>query len=153
MVFRSCVYPVGMVNWSEVSAIATAIYGGATLAFVVQIWRDRVQREQHFAAEAAQRKLDELRTALYDAVGYWEGRKHKSGDSLIDATQASRAFEAVTRLEGQLRLNGYEAESQNLGFAVRANLMNVDQQLQIIGTVLGLFAMEYRQVNAVGFKR
>jgi len=52
-----------VIDWSEVSAIATGIYGGATLLLVVQIWRDRVQRDRHFDAEAARRKLDELRQA------------------------------------------------------------------------------------------
>jgi len=35
-----------VIDWSEVSAIATVIYGGATLLLVVQIWRDRVQRDR-----------------------------------------------------------------------------------------------------------
>ena len=78
-------------------------------------------------------------------------RKHKSGDSLIDATQASRAFEALTRLEGELRLNGFVAQSHDLGFAVRINLANVDEQLEHIGVILGLVAKEYHQGGAVDF--
>ena len=53
-------------DWSEVSAIATVIYGGATLLLVIQIWRDRVQRDRHFRAEADNRKLNELHSAFYD---------------------------------------------------------------------------------------
>jgi hypothetical protein len=54
-----------------VTAIATAIYGLATLLLVIQIWRDRVQRERHYTEEGKQRKLIELRSAFYEAWGYW----------------------------------------------------------------------------------
>jgi hypothetical protein len=139
-----------VIDWSEVSAIATVIYGGATLALVFQIWRDRVQRDRHFDADEARRKLDELRTAFYDACGYWLGHVHRGGDSIVDAAQAGRVFEAVTRLEGQLRLNGYVDDSKDLGRTVRTNILGVDDQLEKIGVVLGLFATEYSQARAAG---
>jgi hypothetical protein len=131
-----------VMDWSEVSAIATGIYGAATLALVFQIWRDRVQRERHFETDAAQRKLDELRSAFYDAVGYWQGHEHRSGDSPTDALQAGRVFEALTRLECLLRLNGYKDEARNLGFGVR-KLKEVPERLEHIGTTLGLFDSDY----------
>jgi hypothetical protein len=136
-----------VVNWSEVSAIATAIYGGATLAFVYQIWRDRVQRDRHFNAEAHQRKLNELRTAFYDAVGYWAGHTNRSVHE-VDAVQAGKVFEALTRLECQLRLNGYKDEARDLGFGVR-KLLGVAERLDQIGTKLGLFDFEYHPVGLI----
>jgi hypothetical protein len=139
-----------VIDWSEVSSIATVIYGGATLLLVIQIWRDRVQRDRHFEAEAVGRKLDELRTSFFDACGYWLGHVHRGGNSIVDAAQAGKVFEALTRLEGQLRLNGYVSESQNLGRTVRTNILGVDDHLEKIGVVLGLRATEYSQARAVG---
>jgi hypothetical protein len=141
-------------NWSEVSAIATGIYGLAMLAFVFQTWRDRVQRERHFKEETANRKLDALRSAFYDAIGYWTGHKpeNRSGETEIDAAQSGRVFEALTRLECQLVLNDYKSEAQNLGFAVRT-MEGVDEQLAHVGVALGLFPPQYSKVSAVGFKR
>jgi hypothetical protein len=141
-----------VIDWSEVSAIATVVYGAATLLLVVQIWRDRVQRDRHFEAEAASCKLDDLRRAFYDAVGYWAGHRNRSGESVVDASQAGRVFEALTRLECQLVLNDYTTEAHDLGLAVRT-MEGVDEQFGRIGVALGLFPKEYRQFLAVGFNR
>jgi hypothetical protein len=143
-----------VIDWSEVSAIATVIYGAATLALVIQIWRDRVQRGRHFETDAAQQRLNELRSAFYDAVGYWAGHKpeNRSGDSPLDAAQSSKVFEALTRLEGQLRLNGFDDQAHDLGFAVRT-ITGVDEQLEQIGVTLGLFTSRYFQARAVALKK
>lgn len=139
-----------VIDWSEVSAIATVIYGGATLLLVVQIWRDRVQRDRHFEAEAAHRRQDELRSAFYDAVGYWAGHTNRSAHD-VDAAQTGKVFEALTRLECQLRLNGYNDEARDLGFGVR-KLVGVAERLEQIGTRLGLFDSEYHPVGLLNPK-
>ena len=139
-----------VIDWSEVSAIATVIYGGATLLLVVQIWRDRVQRDRHFEAEAAHRKLNDLRSAFYDAVGYWVGHINRSVHD-TDALQVGKVFEALTRLECQLRMNGYKAEATDLGFGVR-KLAGVSERLERIGTTLGLFDAEYHPIGVINPK-
>ena len=139
-------------DWSEAAAIAAWVYGGATLLLVVQLWRDRVQRDKQFHVETVSRRLQDLRGAFYDAWGYWEGHKHKSGDSKVDASQAGRVFEAFIRLECQLGLNDYKTEAYNLGFAIRT-LRGVDEQLARVGVALDLFPPQYRQASAVVFDR
>jgi hypothetical protein len=139
-----------VIDWVEISAIATVVYGAGTLLLVIQIWRDRVQRDRHFRKEVVHRKLDNLHSAFYDACGYWEGHKQRSGDSVVDASQAGRVFEALTRLECQLRLNDYKKEAHDLGLAVRS-FSGVETQLGLVGVALGLFPPEYRSVRAVGF--
>lgn len=141
------------IDMNSVTAIATSAYGLATLLLVIQIWRDRVQRERHFSEEASNRKLNELRSAFYDAWGYWEGHRSRSGNSTVDASQAGRVFEAFIRLECQLRLNGFKPQAHRLGFAIRANIHSVDESLAEIGVALGLTAPEYRQFTALGFNR
>ena len=140
-------------NWNEVSAVATVVYGLATLLLVIQIWRDRVQRDRHFQEAEDNRKINDLRTAFYDSVGNWEGHKpeNRSGDSPIDAAHASKVWESLTRLECQLRLNGYKKEANDLGFAART-LDEVDKQLDQIGIALGLFTPQYSKASAVSFK-
>jgi len=133
-----------------ITAIATSVYGLATFGLVIQIWWDRRQRERHFREEAENRKLNELRGAFYEAWGYWEGLGHTPNKS--DAAQAGKIFEATVRLECQLRLNGYKTEANNLGFAVRASLTQVGEQLSKVGVALGLFPPEYRQATAVGLQ-
>jgi hypothetical protein len=140
-------------DWSEVSAIATAIYGAATLLLVIQIWRDRVQRGKHFETDVRNRKLNDLHSAFYESVGYWLGHKpeNRSGSTTLGAEHSSRVFEALTRLECQLRLNGYKDEALNLGSAVRT-LDGVDDQLSQIGIKLGLFAQKYHRTQATAFR-
>jgi hypothetical protein len=132
-----------------VTAIATSVYGLATLLLVFQIWRDRVQRESHFREETANRKLNELRSAFYDAWGYWHGHKSRSGDSIVDALQAGRVFEGFIRLECQLRLNGFKTEANNLGYTIRTNIQAVDMPLGEAGVALGLTPSEYRRFVAL----
>jgi len=143
-----------IIDWTKISAIATVVYGGGTLLLVIQIWRDRVQRDKHFRETEDNRKLNDLRTAFYDAVGNWEGHKpeNRSGDSLLDAAHASRVWESLTRLECQLRLNGYKKEANDLGFATRT-LEEVEKQLDQIGVALELFNPQYSKPSAVGFKQ
>jgi len=136
-----------------VTAIATSVYGGATLLLVGQLWRDRVQREKHFREEAVNRKLNELHRAFYDAWGYWQGHKNRSGDSGTDALQAGRVFEGFIRLECQLRLNGFTIQANNLGYAIRTDIQAVDEPLAEAGVALGLVPSEYRRFTAVGFNR
>jgi hypothetical protein len=135
---------------NTVTAIATSVYGGATFLLVVQIWRDRVQREKHFREETANRKLSELHIAFYEAWGYWEG--YESGPNKSDAAQASRVFEALIRLECLLRLNGFKKEAHNLGAAIRTNIHGVEGPLAQAGVALGLLPTEYHLTAALGFQ-
>jgi hypothetical protein len=73
-------------NATNVIAIATSVYGLATL--VVQIWRDRVQRDRQFHAETTTRKLNDLRSAFYEAWGYWEGHRATADRGTGDEAQA-----------------------------------------------------------------
>jgi hypothetical protein len=131
------------VDANTVTAIATSVYGGATLLLVFQIWRDRVQREKHFREESDSHKINDLRSAFYEAWGYWQGYIHRSGDIRTDASQAGRQFEALVRLECQLRLNGYKTQANDLGLALRRNLSNVIKPLEDAGIALGLLPTEY----------
>ena len=130
---------------SSVIAIATAVYGAATLLLVIQIWRDRVQRETHYKEEIESRRLNELRSAFYEAAGYWEGHRATAMSVRTDASQVGKEFEALIRLECQLRLNNYNAEADSLGFAVRANISDISTQLRGAGVALGLLPAEYHQ--------
>jgi hypothetical protein len=127
------------VDANSVTAIATSVYGAATLLLVYQIWRDRVQRETHFHKEAETRRLNELHSAFYEAWGYWQGHIHRSSDSRTDALQAGKVFEAFIRLECQLRLNGFGREADNLDSVIRTNLHGVLVPLAEAGVALGLF--------------
>ena len=131
-----------------VTAISTAVYGLATLLLVIQIWRDRVQREKHFRDEADNRKLNELRSAFYDAWGYWQGHRNRSGDIRVDALQAGRVFEAFIRLECQLRLNGLASQAHDLGLVIRSEIQRVDEPLDAAGVALGLLPSDYRRAPA-----
>ena len=136
---------------NSITAIATSVYGAATLALVIQLWRDRVQREKHFRTENDARKLAELRIAFYDAWGYWAAHVRALAGLPLDPSQVGKQFEALIRLECQLRLNGYKAEAHNLGFATRESASDIEEQLGIVGVALGLLPTEYRRTNAVGF--
>ena len=133
-----------VIDTNSVTAVATAVYGFATLLLVFQIWRDRVQRDNQFREEATNRKLTDLRSAFYDAWGYHRGHTARSGDSIVDASQAGRMFEALIRLECQLRLNDFEGEANNLGLAIRT-WDRVEAQLGEVGVALGLLPSAYRQ--------
>jgi len=87
-----------------VTAGATAVYGIGTIFLVYQLWRDRVQRGRHFQADSDAQKLNELRRAFYEASGYWLGSRWVAGSGDVDRAQAGREFEALVRLECQLRL-------------------------------------------------
>jgi hypothetical protein len=132
-----------------VTAGAAAVYGIGTLFLVYQLWRDRVQRDRHFQAESDARKLNDLRTAFYDAWGYWEGGRRVAGSVRIDASQAQRQFEALVRLECQLRLNDYKLEANNLGFVIRADFEGIQHELEKVGVALGLCPSEYRHAGAL----
>jgi hypothetical protein len=68
-----------------------------------------------------------------------------------EASQVGRQFEALARLECQLRLNGYKTEAGNLGFAIRTDMNDIHTELGRAGVALGLFSSEYRRVSARGF--
>ncbi len=140
------------VDSNSITAIATSVYGAATLLLVAQLWRDRVQREKHFRHENDARSLKELYSAFYEAWGYWEGHWRSAGSVQIDAAQVGRQFEALIRLECQLRLNDYEAEANNLGFTARADFGEIRDQISRVGVALGLVPREYRKVSASGFE-
>lgn len=139
------------IDSNSVIAFATCIYGGATLLLVIQIWRDRVQRERHIRTETDARKLGELQSAFYEAWGYWEGHWISAGSVRMDASQVGRQFEALIRLECQLRLNGYSKEANNLGFTARTDFNDIRNKIGAVGVALGLTQNEYRQWKAVGF--
>ena len=131
-----------------VTAIATAVYGLATLMLVIQIWRDRTQRERHFREAANNQRLNELHSSFYEAWGYWQGHFHRSGGP-IDASQSGRLYEALTRLECQLRLNGFTSQAHDLGFVVRTNIGAVNAPLAEAGIALKLLPSEYRRPPGV----
>lgn len=135
-----------------VIAIATSVYGLATFFLVVQLWRDRAQRERHFKADNDAKKLAELHSAFYEAWGFWLGHNWAQGSVRPDAAQVGKQFEALTRLECQLRLNGYEAEAGNLGFAIRVDLAAIRDRVEDAGRALGLLAERYSSVVAAGFR-
>jgi len=134
-----------------VTAGATAIYGIGTVALVYQLWRDRVQRDKHFQKDKDAKKIADLHTAFYDAWGYWQGHIHRSAQSIVDADHAGKVFEALIRLECQLRLNNHSQEANDLGIVVRTNLHGIPEELGKVGAALGLLPPEYRIVRAVGF--
>jgi hypothetical protein len=136
-----------------VTASATAVYGIGTIFLVYQLWRDRVQRDRHFQAESNAQKLNELRRAFYEACGYWLASRWVAGSGDVDRAQAGREFEALVRLECQLRINGHSLEANNLGFVIRANFQGIQEELGRVGVALGLVPSEYRQASAVGFRR
>lgn len=136
---------------SSITAFATVVYGGATLALVFQLWRDRVQREEHFSVEKEARKQDELRSAFYEAWGYWEGHWRTAGSVAPDASQVGKQFEALARLECQLRLNGFTSEANDLGFATRAEWNDIHAEISKAGVAIGLLSAEYRRSTAMGF--
>jgi hypothetical protein len=133
------------------TAIATTLYGGATFALVIQQWRDRVQREKHFREESESRKLDELHRAFFEAYGYWIGHYWAAGSVPTDAAQVGRQFEAVTRLECQLRLNGYRKEAHDLGLATRTGFDKVREELAHVGVAIKLLPSDYRAWSASNF--
>ncbi len=136
-----------------VTAIATSVYGAATLLLVIQLWRDRAQRERHFKNERDAKKLSDLHGAFYEAWGYWEGHQWGRGSVQIDASQVGRQFESLVRLECQLRLNGHVAEANDLGLAIRTDLSAIKRPLERAGIALGLVPSEYRygKGSAAGF--
>lgn len=133
------------------TALSAAVYGIGSLWLVFQLWRDRVQRERHFQSDKAAGELNALRTAFYEAYGYWQGYLWTRGSADIDASQVGKQFEALVRLECQLRLNDYEVEANDLGFAIRRNLDDIQRELDKVGLALKLMPTEYRQFSAKGF--
>jgi len=127
-----------------VTAVATLIYGLATVLLWYENRQDRQQREKQFHAEARDRKRDELQNAFFEAWGYWRGQELTAGGSRVDASQAGRVFEALFRLEGHLRLNGYSKEANELGISIRT-LEGVNKSLADVGVALGLVPSEYRR--------
>jgi hypothetical protein len=127
-----------------VTAMATVVYGLATLLLVIQIWRDRVQRERHYSDEVANRKLAELRSAFYEAWGYWEGHRYARPESRGDAATSGRLFEALVRLECQLRLNDFTSQANNLGVTIRTDIDGIIMPLAEAGVALGLLPEAYR---------
>jgi hypothetical protein len=106
--------PFGLGNITR-TAIATAVYGLATLLLWIEDREDRKQRDRHFREEADNRKLNDLRSAFYEAWGYWQGYYMGSPETRADAAQMGRLYEAMTRCECQLRLTGYEAKQTTSG--------------------------------------
>lgn len=141
-----------MSDWNSVAAISSAVYGAATIFLVIQLWLDRRQRENHHRAETAARKLNELHGAFYEAWGYWEGWSRSVGAVQLDASQIGRQFEAVIRLECQLRLNGYRKEANELGLVSRADTHRIPNEISQVGVALGLVSGEYREAKALGFQ-
>jgi hypothetical protein len=125
---------------------ATLIYGLATFLLWWENRQDRTQRQKQFADEQANSRRAELYRAYYEAYGYWYGSVHRSHQIGVDASQSARIFEALIRLECQLRLNDYVKEANDFGFATRAR-EGVDDQLTQVGVALGLITPEYRNPN------
>jgi hypothetical protein len=134
------------IDWVSVTAIATVVYGFATLALVFQLREDRSQRIKQFNVENEAKKLNDLRGAFYEAAGYWLGHRWSAGSVRIDSSQVGKQFEALVRLECQLRLNDYRTEANNLGFAIRNNFQDINSQLAKAGIALGLLPTEYRSL-------
>lgn len=132
-----------------VTAAATAVYGFATLLLWIENLLDRKARDQQFRAGNEAQKQRELYSAFYEAWGYWRGSRARSPNSLVDAAQSGRVFEAFIRLECQLRLNGYTAEANSFGVAART-LQGIDEQLASVGISLKLIPREYRITQEVG---
>jgi hypothetical protein len=90
-----------------------------------------------------------LYSAFYDAWGYWQGHVNRSGDSQTDSLQASRVFEAMIRLECELRLNGFKKEAHNLGATIRMDIHGVDRPLAEAGVAIGLLPETYREFHTL----
>jgi hypothetical protein len=125
-----------------ITAIATLVYGFATLLLWLENREDRKHRDKHFREEAEARKRNELYRAFYDAWGYWKGHVNRSFDSRTDALQAGAVFEAFIRFECQLRLNGFTNEANNLEETVREDLHAVMRPLRAAGIAIGLLPGE-----------
>ena len=126
-----------------VTAAATAVYGLATMLLWLENFLDRRARDRQFRQEADANKKRDLRNAYYEAWGYWNGHQSRSPRSIVDGTQGGKIFEALIRLECQLRLNGYADEAEGLGFAIRT-LEGVEHQLSVAGLALKLVVPGYR---------
>jgi hypothetical protein len=126
-----------------VTAIATLVYGFATSLLWLENRKDRQLREKQFNDEMAARKTSELYHAFYEAWGYWTGHAYSSPTSKAETSQNGRIFEALIRLECQLRSNGFNKEANNLGFAIRT-LEGVDDSLSEAGIALKIVTPEYR---------
>lgn len=74
-----------------------------------------------------------------------------AGSVQMDASQVGRQFEALIRLECQLRLNGYAKEANNLGFTARTDFNGIRSQIGEVGVALGVTPNEYRNFRAIGF--
>jgi len=135
-----------------VTAIATAVYGFATLLLWFENREDRKQRDRNFREEAETRKLNDLRSAFYEAWGYWQGFYYASPDSKGDSTQGGRLYEALTRFECQLRLNGYESQANNLGFTVRTNIESTITPLAEAGVAIGVLPPHYQHYKVSGMQ-
>lgn|SRR5580698_5419808 len=121
-----------------VTALATAVYGLATLLLWFENIADRRQRDRHYREEADSRKLNELRSAFYEAWGFWQGYYMGSPETRGDSTQMGRLFEALTRFECQLRLNGYESQANDLGFTTRNDIQATNKPLADAGVAIGI---------------
>src|ERR1700733_12136348 len=130
---------------------ATLIYGLATFLLWWENRKDRKQRQKQFDDERAHIKRAELYRAFYEAYGYWNGHVYRSPDIGVDASQSGRLFEALIRLECQLKLNEYVKQANDLGFAVRT-LKGIDEQLSQVGIELGLVTPEYKSPELEKFK-
>jgi hypothetical protein len=119
-----------------VTAVATLIYGLATVLLWYENRQDRQQREKQFHAEVASRKVEQLQNAFFEAWGYWNGLSERSAQTPTDASQAGRILEALIRLECQLRLNGYKNEANELGISIRTH-QGVYKSLAHVGIALG----------------
>lgn len=125
-----------------VTALATLVYGLATLCLWYENRQDRLQRQKQFDKGLADRKLYDLHSAFYEAWGFWNGHTYSSEDTKGDQASNIRLFEALIRLECQLRLNNYNREANNLGFAIRT-LNRIDEGLSEVGLALELLPSEY----------
>jgi hypothetical protein len=130
---------------------STLIYGLATFLLWWENRQDRTQRQKQFADEQADSKRAELYRAFYEAYGYWNGHSYRSPDTAVDSSQSGRLFEALIRLECQLRLNGYSKEANDLGFSART-LDGIDEQLSQVGIALGLITSQYQSPSKVKAK-
>lgn len=127
-----------------VTAIATAIYGLATLLLWLENREDRKQRDRHFREEAESRQLNDLRSAFYEAWGYWQGYYMGSPETRGDATQMGRLYEAMTRFECQLRMNAYDSQANDLGFTVRNDIHSTNKPLADAGIAIGMLPPHYK---------